>query len=246
MPLPLLVIASGAPSAFQLAKSFLMTTNLNIAVLGAKASGKTTLIDILRTGEVGTVSQATSFEEKIDEIDASWTKENKIEKTKILINEKKSSFFKKIASKVSDSVGLKNLSDSFKNTGVDVPGDESFRQTYEEYIVGKDIVLLLFDVSLYFNPEWDSKDGGKREIQALMDFVYDRKETLSSKGKVVLLATHKDVVDKTRYPNDSDILFAFRQSLKGKPYADLALDCHCVNLLHQDILETIKNICEGT
>lgn len=240
MPLPLLLIPAAAPFAFGAVKSF-FTTDLDIAILGTKAAGKTTLINILQTGNVDTQSQATSFEEKVNKIDATWTKENKLEKTKILVNEKKSSFFKKAFSKVTETV----LSiDFMKRIGTDVPGDESFRQTYEDYIEDKDILFLLFDISHYFDSEWDLKDGGKREAQALFDFVYDRQETLASKGKIILLATHKDLVNKKDFSDDSALLNAFRQSLKGKPYADLGQNCMPVNLTSNEILDQIKNICE--
>lgn len=230
MPLPLLLIPA-APLAFGGIKS-VFTTNLNIAVLGTKAAGKTTLINVLQTGRVDTPSQATSFEEKVDEVDAQWTKNNILEKTKILINEKKTNFFRKIFSS--------------KRTGTDVPGDESFRQTYEDYIAGKDILFLLFDISLYFNPDWDSKDGGKREAQALFDFIYDRRETLASDGEIILMATHKDLLDQSLFPNEVSILNAFRLSLKNKPYAELCQNCISVNLTSNEILEQIKNICGGT
>ena len=162
MPIPLLIIPAAAPFALGAIKS-VFTTNLDIAVLGTKAAGKTTLINILQTGRVNTPSQATSIEEKVDAIDAEWTKANRLEKTKILVNERKSTFFKKALSKVA----------GWKRTGADVPGDESFRHTYEDYIEGKDVLLLLFDIFHYFDPDWDFKDGGKREAQALFDFVYD-------------------------------------------------------------------------
>lgn len=77
MPLPLLLIPAAAPFALGAIKSA-FTTNLNIAVLGTKAAGKTTLINVLQTGRVNTPSQATSFEEKVDEVDAEWTKSNKL------------------------------------------------------------------------------------------------------------------------------------------------------------------------
>lgn len=241
MPLPLLLISTVAPFAFETIKS-IFTTDLDIAILGAKASGKTTLINILQTGKVDTLSTtATSFEEKVEQIDATWTKNNVLSKTKILINEKKGSLFKKALSKVTKSTLGINV---FKRTGADVPGDESFRQTYEDYIVGKDILLLLFDISRYFDPEWDSKDGGKREVQALFDFVYDRRDTLASNGKIILMATHKDLLNSKQFPNEEAILSAFRQTLKGKPYADLGHSCTPVNLTSTEILEQIKNICE--
>ena len=240
MPLPLLLIPIVAPFAFGTIKS-IFTTDLDIAILGAKASGKTTLINILQTGKVDTSSTATSFEEKVEQIDADWTKNNVLSKTKILINEKKGSLFKKALSKVTKSTLGINV---FKRTGADVPGDESFRQTYENYIVGKDILLLLFDISRYFDPKWDSKDGGKREAQALFDFVYDRRDTLASNGKIILMATHKDLLNSKQFPNKKAILSAFRQTLKGKPYADLAHSCTPVNLTSTEILEQIKNICE--
>jgi GTPase SAR1 family protein len=240
MPLPLLLIPTVAPFAFGTIKS-IFTTDLDIAILGAKASGKTTLINILQTGNVDTLSTATSFEEKVEQIDAAWTKNNVLSKTKILINEKKGSLFKKALSKVTESTLGINV---FKRTGADVPGDESFRQTYEDYIVGKDILLLLFDISRYFDPEWDSKDGGKREAQALFDFVYDRRDTLASNGKIILMATHKDLLNSKQFPNEEAILSAFRQNLKGKPYADLGHSCTPVNLTSTEILEQIKNICE--
>lgn len=224
MPLPLLLIPAAVTIASGVKSYF--TTDLDIAILGTKAAGKTTLINILQTGKVDTLSQATSFEEKIDKIDATWTKENKLEKTKILVNEKKSSFFKKLFS---------------KRTGTDVPGDKSFRQTYEEYIENKDILFLLFDASHYFDSEWDSKEGGKREAQALFDFVFDRRERLASKGEIILLATHKDVIKR----KDSSILEDFRSSLNGKPYEELGRNCVPVNLTSIEILEQIKNICEG-
>lgn len=240
MPLPLLLIPIVAPFAFGTIKS-IFTTDLDIAILGAKASGKTTLINILQTGKVDTSSTATSFEEKVEQIDADWTKNNVLSKTKILINEKKGSLFKKALSKVTESTLGINV---FKRTGADIPGDESFRQTYENYIVGKDILLLLFDISRYFDPEWDSKDGGKREAQALFDFVYDRRDTLASNGKIILMATHKDLLNSKQFPNKKAILSAFRQTLKGKPYADLGHSCTPVNLTSTEILEQIKNICE--
>lgn len=244
MPLPLLLIPS-APLAFNAVKS-LLTTDLDIAILGTKAAGKTTLINILQTGQIDTSSQATSFEEKVKKIDATWTKTNILEKTKILVNEKKSSFFKKALSKVAETAWLSDVLpiDALKRTGTDIPGDESFRQTYEDYIEGKDILFLLFDISHYFNPEWDSRDGGKREAQALFDFVYDRRDSLASKGKIILLATHKDMVRQTDFSDDSAMLKAFRQSLDGKPYADLRQNCILVNLTSNEILEQIKNICE--
>ena len=102
MPLPLLLIPTVAPFAFGTIKS-IFTTDLDIAILGAKASGKTTLINILQTGKVDTLSTATSFEEKVEQIDAAWTKNNVLSKTKILINEKKGSLFKKALSKVTES-----------------------------------------------------------------------------------------------------------------------------------------------
>ena len=240
MPLPLLLIPIVAPFAFGTIKS-IFTTDLDIAILGAKASGKTTLINILQTGKVDTLSTATSFEEKVEQIDATWTKNNVLSKTKILINEKKGSLFKKALSKVTESTLGINV---FKRTGADVPGDESFRQTYENYIVGKDILLLLFDISRYFDPEWDSMDGGKRETQALFDFVYNRRDTLASNGKIILMATHKDLLNSKQFPNEEAILSAFRQTLKGKPYADLGHSCTPVNLTSTEILEQIKNICE--
>ena len=240
MPLPLLLIPIVAPFAFGTIKS-IFTTDLDIAILGAKASGKTTLINILQTGKVDTLSTATSFEEKVEQIDADWTKNNVLSKTKILINEKKGSLFKKALSKVTKSTLGINV---FKRTGADVPGDESFRQTYENYIVGKDILLLLFDISRYFDPKWDSKDGGKREAQALFDFVYDRRDTLASNGKIILMATHKDLLNSKQFPNEEAILSAFRQTLKGKPYANLGHSCTPVNLTSTEILEQIRNICE--
>ena len=249
MPLPLLLIPT-APLAFGAIKSF-FTTDLEIAILGTKAAGKTTLINILQTGVVDTPSQATSFEEKVEKIDATWTKTNKLEKTKILVNEKKSSFFKKAFSKVVEKTGLSDVlpRDLLKRVGTerigtDVPGDESFRQTYEDYIEGKDILFLLFDISHYLNSEWDSRDGGKREAQALFDFVYDRRDSLASKGKIVLFATHKDMVSQTDFSDDFTVLNAFRRSLEGKPYADLRQNCTLVNLTSNEILEQIKNICE--
>lgn len=241
MPLPLLLIPAAAPLALGGIKSVFFTTNLNIAVLGTKAAGKTTLINVLQTGRVNTPSQATSFEEKVDEVDAEWTKSNK--KTKILINEKKTGFFKKVLSKVAQSAGLPS---SIGRTGTDVPGDESFRQTYEDYIAGKDKLFLLFDISLYFNSDWDSKDGGKREAQALFDFIYDRRETLASNGKIVLMATHKDLLDQSLFPDEVSILNAFRQSLKDKPYAELCQNCISINLTSNEVLEQIKNICGET
>ncbi len=242
MPLPLLLIPA-APLALGGIKSVFFTTNLNIAVLGTKAAGKTTLINVLQTGRVNTPSQATSFEEKVDEVDAEWTKSNKLEKTKILINEKKTGFFKKALSKVAQSAGLPSF---IGRTGTDVPGDESFRQTYEDYIAGKDKLFLLFDISLYFNSDWDSKDGGKREAQALFDFIYDRRETLASNGKIVLMATHKDLLDQSLFPDEVSILNAFRQSLKDKPYAELCQNCISINLTSNEVLEQIKNICGET
>ncbi len=239
MPLPLLLIPTVAPFALGTIKSIL-TTDLDIAILGAKASGKTTLINVLQTGRVDTLSTATSFEEKVEQIDADWTKNKALSKTKILINEKKSSLFKKALSKVTEATGINVL----KRTGADVPGDESFRQTYEDYIVGKDFLLLLFDISRYFDPEWDSKDGGKREAQALFDFVYDRRDTLASNGQIILMATHKDFLNSKQFPNEESILSAFRQTLKGKSYADLGHSCTPVNLTSTEILEQIKNICE--
>lgn len=245
MPLPLLLIPAAAPLAFGAIKS-VFTTNLNIAVLGTKAAGKTTLINVLQTGRVNTPSQATSFEEKVDEVDAEWTKSNKLEKTKILINEKKAGFFKKAFSKVALAAQSAGLPSFIERTGTDVPGDESFRQTYEDYIAGKDKLFLLFDISLYFNPDWDSKDGGKREAQALFDFIYDRRETLASDGEIILMATHKDLLDQSLFPNEVSILNAFRLSLKNKPYAELCQNCISVNLTSNEILEQIKNICGGT
>lgn len=229
MPIPLLIIAAPTIPLAKFAFKSAFTRNLNIAILGTKAAGKTTLINTLQTGEVTANSQATSYEESVNEIDATWTKNNMLEKMKILINEKKSSFFKKPFS---------------KRTGTDVPGDASFRQTYEDYIEGKDILFLLFDISHYLDCNWDSKDGGKREAQALFDFIYDRRDTLASHGKIFLMATHKDKLDQLKYPNDTSILDAFRQSLKGKPYYDLCQNCVPVNLISQEILEQIKNLCE--
>lgn len=234
MPIPLLIIPAAAPFALGAIKS-VFTTNLDIAVLGTKAAGKTTLINILQTGRVNTPSQATSIEEKVDAIDAEWTKANRLEKTKILVNERKSTFFKKALSKVA----------GWKRTGADVPGDESFRHTYEDYIEGKDVLLLLFDIFHYFDPDWDFKDGGKREAQALFDFVYDRRETLASNGKIILMATHKDLLDQSQFPDDTSILNAFRQTLRDKPYADLCQGCMPTNLTSNEILGQIKNICEG-
>ena len=240
MPLPLLLIPPASLLAKGVIKS-IFTTDLDIAVLGTKAAGKTTLINILQTGKVDSSSQATSFEEKVEQIDALWTKKNWLQKTKILVNEKKSSFFKKALSKVTDASWMPS---GLKRMGTDIPGDDSFRQTYEDYIAGKDILLLLFDISRYLDSSWDSKDGGKREAQALFDFVYDRRETLSSDRKIILMATHKDMLDKTLYPNDENILNVFRQTLKGKTYADLARSCIPVNLISNEILEQVKKICE--
>lgn len=162
----------------EIAKSF-SSKDLDIAILGPKASGKTTLIDILKYGRVGIPSEATSGGEKVDRINAAWTKDNSLKKTTLLVNKKRAPFFQSI----------------FEDSGTDVPGDESYRSTYEDYIYNKDIVFLLFDISRYFDPAWDLKECGKRDVQALFDFVYDRRESLASGGKIYLLATHKDSLD---------------------------------------------------
>ena len=238
MPLPLLLIPA-APLAFGAVKS-IFTKNLDIAVLGTKAAGKTTLINILQTGEVNTPSQATSFEEKVEKIDAPWKRENRLEKTKILVNEKKDGLIRKALFKVAEKVLPIDM-----RKGHDVPGDESFRQTYEEYMEGKDILFLLFDVHHYLNPEWDSKDGGKREAQALFDFIYDRRSKLASNGKVILLATHKDLVKGlVRKKDDTSILEEFRLTLKGKPYAELSQNCVPVDLTSDNCLKQIEKLCE--
>ncbi len=216
----------------EIAKSF-SSKDLDVAILGPKASGKTTLIDILKYGRVGIPSEATSGGEKVDKINASWTKDNSLKKTTLLVNKKRASFFQSIFSS--------------EECGTDVPGDESYRSTYEDYIYNKDIVFLLFDISRYFDPDWDLKECGKRDVQALFDFVYDRRESLASGGKIYLLATHKDKLNLSdgRFFSENKILQSFRRTLKGKEYEELGEWCKLVDLTSKEILEQIKKMCEG-
>lgn len=222
-------VVNSTSTVVEIAKS-LSSKDLDIAILGPKASGKTTLIDILKYGRVGIPSEATSGGEKVDKINASWTKDSSLKKTTLLVNKKRAqSIF------------------SFENSGTDVPGDESYRSTYEDYIYNKDIVFLLFDISRYFDSDWDLKECGKRDVQALFDFVYDRRETLASGGKIYLLATHKDKLNLSdeRFSSENKILQSFRRTLKGKEYEELGEWCKLVDLTSKEILEQIKKMCEG-
>lgn len=198
---------------------------LNIAVLGPRGSGKTTLINLLG-GKEEMPARATGSEEPVKTIVAPW-KKYKFFDQKLQINTE--TWWQRF----------------WGNGGKDIPGDESWRNVYQKIVRGQDIVFLLFDISLYFDSAYKSKECGEEDVQSLFDGVFDLLKKDSK--KIYLLATHSDCLNRSdkRFSTNEVILQTFRQTLTGKDYEELGKRCELINLASEEALEQIKKICEG-
>lgn len=200
-------------------------TTLNIAVLGPRGSGKTTLINLLG-GKEEMPARATGSEEPVETIVAPW-KTYKFFDQKLRINTE--TWWQRF----------------WKNGGKDIPGDESWRNVYQKIVSGQDITFLLFDISLYFDSAYKSKECGEEDVQSLFDGVFDLLKKNSK--EIYLLATHSDCLNRSdkRFSSNEKILQTFRQTLTGKEYEELGKRCELINLASEEALGQIKKICEG-
>ncbi len=228
MPIPVIVVGGIGSGIVVGVKKHL--TTLNIAILGPRGSGKTKLINLLQ-GKEEMSARATGSEESVKTIVAPW-KTFKFFDQKLHINTESRRLWSRFLR-------------FFGFGGKDIPGDESWRNVYQKIVNGQNLVFLLFDISLYFNPACKSKECGEEDVQSLFDGVFELLKEDSK--KICLLATHLDCLDRAdkRFSTREKILQTFRQTLVGKEYAELGNRCELVNLTSKEALEQIKKICGG-
>lgn len=121
--------------------------------------------------------------------------------------------------------------------GRDIGGDERYiKEYYEEFILKKDAIFFVFDVTKYLNDNSYAFD-----VRARIDFIYDHLKQINNyQSKYLLIGSHMDKLSSSR---QKEALKTLQSSVAGKRYYKMFHN----NLLLCDLTDRsnfLKNLIE--
>lgn len=190
---------------------------LKIAVIGPEEGGKTAFIKLLEYGQVKDASyKQTGLNESLLEIEAFWTKENKLLRTDIAINSDAGLWEK-----------IKDFIPGDQYGGKDIPGEIRLLPDYKKILEGKLYSFFFFNIKRYFD-----ENEYKKDVNCRLDFLNDY---LHCKNLIVV-ATHIDEINE----DVNKIASTFKDMVKDKPYIDVLKNVKYINLLDEKAGEEMR------
>lgn len=160
----------------------------NIAVLGQRATGKTTLLKFLINGEITVAYEQTLMKKKI-------TKQKKLQSKKIHLSD-----LELKSSKASSCINP----DSY-----DVGGSEDQHAIWKEVSTDADVLIYLFDVNKWLsNSQLESQI--ESDIKVIERIIRDKPSQ-----KIMLIGTHLDQDEEYNAAKDK---IAYKDEIKGETF----------------------------